>query len=202
MRADGGVRNAAEPTVYYSHGQMSQTNMTLFLRANRPATLIAPAVAALRQLDPNLPVTKIRTFDDAIAESLARERLSAMVSSAFAVCALLLVSLGLYGLLAFLVTERTKEIGIRIALGARVGRLTRSVIGGGLQLVGVGAAVGVAGSLVLLRWLGTLLFGVTPNDVSTYAIVLALLGTVAALASYIPARRAARVEPLVALRQD
>jgi predicted permease len=200
--SEGGVRKSAEPTVYYSHRQLSQTNMTLFLRANSPATLVGPAVAALRQLDSNLPVTKIQTFDHAIAESLARDRLSALVSSAFALCALLLVSLGLYGLLAFMVTERTKEIGIRIALGAHVGRLTRSVIGGGLRLVGIGAALGIAGSVLLLRWLGSLLFGVTPNDAATYAIVLTLLATVAALASYIPARRAARVEPLEALRQD
>lgn len=200
--SEGAVRNDAGPTIYYSHRQMSQNNMTLFLRAPRPAAHVASAVAALHQLDPNLAVSRIQTFDQAIADSLARDRLSALVSSAFAVCALLLVSLGLYGLLAFLVTERTKEIGIRMALGARVGQLTRSVIVGGLQLVGVGAVLGIAGALLLLRWLGTLLFGVTANDLSTYAMVLALLAVVGALASYIPARRAARVEPLVALRQD
>ena len=115
---------------------------------------------------------------------------------------LLLASLGLYGLLAFLVAERTKEIGIRIALGAQLGQLKRSVVGGGLRLVAIGAAIGVGGSLVLFRLAGTLLFGVTPYDLSTYAAVLALLGIVAALASYVPARRAARVEPLVALRQE
>ena len=200
--SEGSVRNAAEPTIYYAHRQMAETNMTLFVRANRPAAQIAPAVAALHRLDPNLAVSKIRTFDDAVAESLAREKLSALVSSAFALCALLLVSLGLYGLLAFLVTERTKELGIRIALGAHVGRLTRSVIGRGLGLVGAGAAIGIVGAVLLLRWLGTLLFGVTPNDLSTYALVLALLSLIAALASYIPARRAAHIEPLLALRQE
>jgi putative ABC transport system permease protein len=181
---------------------MAETNMTLFVRANRPATQVASAVAALHRLDANLAVSRIQTFDDAVAESLAREKLSALVSSAFAVCALLLVSLGLYGLLAFLVTERTKELGIRIALGAHVGRLTRSVIGRGLSLVGAGAAVGIVGAVLLLRRLGALLFGVTPNDLSTYAMVLALLCLVAALASYIPARRAARIQPLTALRQE
>lgn len=199
---EGAVRSAAEPTVYYSHRQFSQANMTLFLRANRPAAQVASAVAALHRLDPSVAVSRIRTFDDAIAESLARDRLSALVSTAFALCALLLVSLGLYGLLSFMVTERTKELGIRIALGAHVGRLTRSVIAGGLWLVGIGSALGIAAAIVLLRWLGTLLFGVTPNDLLTYASVLAVLVAVAALASYIPARRAARVEPLVALRQE
>src|SRR5688572_14219166 len=149
----------------------------------------------MRRLDPNLAVTRIRTFEGALAESLARERLNALVSAGFALSGLLLASLGLYGLLAFLVAERTKEIGIRIALGAQRGRLTRSVVGGGLRLVLIGAAIGIAGSMILLRSLRTLLFGVTPNDLSTYAAVLALLGIVAALASYVPARWAARVRP-------
>jgi ABC-type antimicrobial peptide transport system permease subunit len=133
---------------------------------------------------------------------VARERLNALVSGAFALSGLLLASLGLYGLLAFLVTERTKEIGIRIALGASLRGLTRSVIGGGIRLVALGAAIGTGGSLLLSRWLGPLLFGVTPYDPATYATVLALLGIVAVWASYLPARRAARVEPLVALRQE
>ena len=176
--------------------------MTLFVRGERLDTLARPAVAALHAIDPELPVSKIRTFDSALADNLARERLNAIVSGAFALSGLLLSALGLYGLLAFLVSERTKEIGIRIALGADRGRLTRSVIGSGLWLVAIGAAIGVSGSLVLLRSFGTLLFGVTPYSGSTYAAVLALLGAVATLAAYLPARRAARVEPLVALRQD
>jgi len=200
--SEGSVRDKAQPTVFYSHGQMPETGMTLFVRATQPIAIATSAVGALHHLDRNLAVTKVRTFDDAIAESLARERLSALVSSAFALSGLLLASLGLYGLLAFLVVERTKEFGIRIALGAQVGRLIRSVIGGGLRLVAIGAAMGVGGSLLLFRLVGTLLFGVTPYDLSTYTTVLALLCTIAGLASYVPARRAARVEPLVALRQE
>jgi putative ABC transport system permease protein len=196
------VRNSPQPTVFYNHRRLAETGMTLFVRASEPETLIKPAVAALHDIDPNLAVTQVRTFESALADSLARERLSALVSGGFAVSGLLLSSLGLYGLLAFLVTERTKEIGIRIALGADLRRLTGSVIGGGLRLVAIGATIGVGGSLVLLRSFGALLFGVTPYDLSTYIAVLALLGAVAALASYVPARRAARVEPLVALRQE
>ena len=199
---EGSVRDEAQPTVYYSHGQMAETGMTMVIRTTRPAAVAGAAVAAIHRLDPNLAVTKVRTFEGAIAESLARERLNALVSGGFALSGLLLASLGIYGLLAFLVTERTKEIGIRLALGEQRARLARSVVGGGLRLVAIGAVIGVAGSLLLLRSLQSLLFGVTPNDLATYAAVLGLLGVVATLASYVPARRATRIEPLVALRQD
>src|SRR4029079_14214562 len=129
-------------------------------------------------------------------------RITALISTSFGAGGLLLVAIGLYGLLAYLVAERAKCVGLRIALGARLARITGSVVAGGLALVAIGAAIGIAGSLLLLRSLGTLLFGVTPNDVATYAIVLVLLGAIAALASYLPARRAARIEPLTALRQE
>lgn len=200
--SEGSVRDNPQPTVFYSHRRMSESGMTLFVRTSQPDALTKPVVAALHDIDPNLAVTKIRTFESALAESLARERLNALVSGGFALSGLLLASLGLYGLLAFLVAERTREIGIRIALGAHLGRLTGSVISAGLRLVGIGAVIGVGGSLLVLRSFGTLLFGVTPYDLSTYATVLALFCAVAALASYLPARRAARVEPLVALRQE
>ena len=200
--SEGSIRDGAKPTVFYSHRQMPEAGMTLFARANQPTAIAGSAVNALHALDPNLAISRIRTVQGALGESLARERLSALISGAFAVSGLLLASLGLYGLLAFVVTERTKEIGVRIALGAPLGQLRRSVVGGGLRLVAIGAAIGVGASLLLLRLFGTLLFGVTPYDLSTYAAVVALLGAVAALASYVPARRAARIEPLVALRQE
>jgi putative ABC transport system permease protein len=200
--SEGSVRDDPQPTIFYSHRQMPQTGMTLLVRTNQPNAIASVATAAIHRLDPNLAVTRVRTFEGALSESLARDRLIALISGGFALIGLLLASLGIYGLLAYLVTERTKEIGIRMVLGAQTGRVTRSVVGGGLRLVAIGAAIGIAGSLVLLRSLRTLLYGVTPNDAATYAVVLALLATVAALASYLPARRAARVEPLTALRQE
>ena len=200
--SEGSLRDGAKPTVFYSHRQMPETGMTLFARAKQPTALTGSAVNAIHALDPNLAIDRIRTVQGAFGASLARERLSALVSGAFAVSGLLLASLGLYGLLAFVVSERTKEIGVRIALGAPLGHVRRSVVGGGLRLVAIGAAIGVGGSLPLFQLFATLLFGVTPYDLSTYAAVVALLGAVAALASYMPARRAAQIEPLVALRQD
>jgi len=200
--SEGSVRLPPQPTVFYSHGRMPWPTMRLFVRGRQPDSLVKPVTAALHELEPALVVSDVRTIETALAESLARERISALLSASFAGGGLLLAALGLYGLLAYLVTERTKDIGIRIALGARLASITGSIVGGGLTLVAIGAAIGIAGSLLVLRSLGTLLFGVTPYDVPTYATVVALLGAIAALASYLPARRAARIEPLTALRYE
>jgi putative ABC transport system permease protein len=200
--SEGSVRDGAQPTVFYSHRLMPEVAMTLIMRTATPTAIAGPAMAAIHRLDPKLPVTKVQTFEHALGEAVARERLNALVSAGLALSGLLLASLGVYGLLAFIVAERTKEMAIRIALGADVRRLTGSVVAGGLHLVAVGALIGVVGSSLLLRWLGTLLFEVTPYDVPTYAVVLGLLAAVAAAASYIPARHAGRIEPLLALRQE
>jgi predicted permease len=200
--SEGSVRAEPKPTVFYSHGRMPWTTMTFFVRGRQPESLVKTVTAALHKLDPTLTVSNVRTIESALAESLARERISALISTSFGVAGLLLAALGLYGLLAYLVAERTKDIGIRIALGARPARITGSVVAGGLALVAIGAAIGIAGSLLLLRSLGALLFGVTPYDVPTYAIVVVLLGAIGMLASYSPARRAACIEPLTALRHE
>ena len=160
------------------------------------------ARGVVHAIDPNLAVTNIRTFDRALGESVARERLSALISAAFAVSGLVLAALGLYGVLAFLVTERTREIGIRMALGAGRGRLTAGVVGGGMRLVGIGATIGVLSAFGLLRWAQALLFGISSYDPWTYAGALMLLAAVAALAAYVPARRAAHVDPSIALRAE
>jgi putative ABC transport system permease protein len=200
--SEGSVRAAPRPTVFYSHGQMPWTTMTVFVRGRQPESLVKSVSAALHDLDPTLVVSNVRTVETALAESLARERISALISTGFAVGGLLLAALGLYGLLAYLVAERTKDIGIRIALGAGLARITGAIVSDGLALVAVGAGIGIAGSLLLLRPLGALLFSVTPYDGPTYATVIALLVAIAALASYLPARRAARIEPLMALRYE
>jgi putative ABC transport system permease protein len=199
---EGSIRGEVRPTVFYSQQQMPQTAMSLIIRSPQAAAFSRRAVEVLHQVDPNLAVTSVRTMETAMGESIARERLNALVSATFAVSGLLLASLGLYGLLSYFVTERTKEIGIRISLGAPLGRLTASIVAGGFRLVAIGAVVGIGSSLVFARWLESLLFGVKPYDVPTYATVLALLCAVTALASWVPARRAAGVEPLTALRQE
>jgi putative ABC transport system permease protein len=198
---EGSIRGAPRPTIFYSHRQLP-LGATLFVRSDRPAATAEAVTSVIRRMDPNLAIRNVRTFEEAVTESLAQERLSAFVSGAFAVSGLLLAALGLYALLAFLVSERTREIGLRIALGANGSELTWSVVKDGLRLVAIGSAAGVALSLVVLPSFGTLLFGVKPTDAVTYSVVLTLLTVVAGLASYVPARRAARVEPLTALRQE
>jgi predicted permease len=198
---EGSMRGAPRPTIFYSHSQLP-LGPTLFVRTDRPVATAEAVTGLIRRMDPNLVIRNVQMFEEAVAESLAQERLTALVSGAFAISGLLLASVGLYALLAFTVTERTREIGLRIALGAHRGQLTRSVVASGIRLIAIGAAAGVAISLVVLSRFEALLFGVKPTDAATYALVLTLLTVVGGLASYVPARRAARVEPLTALRQE
>jgi len=200
--AEGSVRGEPEPTVYYSHAMMNETRMTFVVRAARPESIAAAAVQAVHQIDPALAVNSVRTVEQAIGESLAQERLNALVSMAFAGVGLFLAALGLYGLLAYLVAQRTKEIGLRLALGASTRQLTGSVVASGYRLVGAGAVLGLALSVTLVRLLSTLLFGVSPYDLSTYGAVILVLASVAGLASYLPARAVTRIQPLLALREE
>lgn len=200
--SEGSVKGDPEPTVYYSHAMMPETKMTLVIRAAQLDAITSTAIQTLRRLDANLAVSKVQTVEHAMAESLAQERLSALVSLAFAVVGLLLAALGLYGLLAYLVSQRTKEIGVRLALGASAAELTRSVVANGYRLVVSGAVLGVAIALAASRLLSAMLFGVSPYDALTYAGVVLVLAIIAGIASYVPARAVTRVEPLLALRQE
>src|SRR5262249_30301198 len=141
-------------------------------------------------------------MDEVISEALWQRRLWAVLFAMFAGVALLLAAIGLYGVMSYLVSQRTREIGIRMALGAQPGKVLRMVIGQGLRLIGAGALIGLLGSLALTRVMTSLLFGVAATDPLTFAGVALLLGAVALAACFIPARRAARTEPLIALRQD
>jgi predicted permease len=199
---EGTLRGAPEPTVFYNYRQLLSRGLTFFVRSSRGSELGREAAQILREMDPNLPLIELRMLEDAFAESLARERLNAVVSGAFAVCALLLACLGLYGLLAFTVAERANEIGIRMALGAQVSQVLRMVVGQGLRLVMVGASLGLIGAFAGSRFLESLLFGVTAHDPVTFTSVVILLVLVSFVAVFMPARRAAHINPVVVLRQD
>ncbi|HXW05419.1 MAG TPA: ABC transporter permease [Vicinamibacterales bacterium] len=156
--------------------------------------------AVVRDVDPDQPVDNFRTLAEVRSESLEQRRLTAMLLGLFGLLALVITATGIAGVVAFSVNQRTREFGVRMALGARRGEVLRMVLGQGLQLVLVGLAIGLAGALVLTRLLSTLLFGVEPTDAVTFAAVSMVLVAAAALACVVPARRAASVDPLVALR--
>ena len=162
-----------------------------------------PAIReAIRAYDPDLPVDDTRTLEDRIGESVARERFNVTLLGAFSILAVTLAALGLYGVLSFAIARRTREIGIRMALGAGVPAVLKLVLARGLMLALAGITIGLAGALALTRLAESMLFGVSPTDPSTLAVVTVALFAVALLASWIPARRAARVDPVVALRHE
>ena len=170
--------------------------------ALNPSALI-PSVRERREaLDSNLPLFAVRTQSESIEGLVTQERMIARLASFFGLLALLLACVGLYGLLSYEVARRTREIGIRMSLGAERRDVTRLVIMRGMKLTAVGVCAGAAGGLALTRLLSSLLYNVKPNDWPTYLFVALLLGGVALLASYIPAWRATKVDPMVALRHE
>src|SRR6185369_438606 len=156
----------------------------------------------VRALDPNLPLTNVETMQEHMRVLLAPARLLAVLSSALGVLAMLLASIGLYGVMAYVVGSRTREIGIRMALGAQTSGVRKLVIGQGMRLALMGVAIGVLAAFGLTRVLQSVLYGVGANDPLTFIGVAGLWLAVALLACYVPARRATKVDPLVALRYE
>jgi putative ABC transport system permease protein len=167
-----------------------------------PLAVAEPVRRIIRSHDSALPVADIRTMDSIVAETFSRQRFSAMLLVAFSAVSLLLASVGIYGVLAYSVTERTREIGVRMALGAEPGRITALVIAGAASIVIPGIVAGIAGAMALTGLLRTLLFGVQPHDTVTFVMASVLLAAVAMAAAYVPARRASRLMPLDALRVE
>jgi predicted permease len=193
------LRREVQPTMYVPSGDAG----TFELRtAVDPESLVPAVRAVVRQAAPDLPIVGIETQTHQIDTMLFQERLIARLSSLFGLLSLLLAAIGLYGLLAYEVTNATREIGIRVALGAPLAQVLRGVVRHGVVLTAVGAAVGIAASLAVTRLLGKMLFGVKPTDPVTLIGVSCLLLMVALAACYFPARRATRVDPLVALRHE
>ena len=170
--------------------------------AVEPNSLIPVVRDMVNRVDSNLPLFDVRTQSERIEQLMVQERIIARLSSFFGLLALLLTCMGLYGLLAYEVTRRTREIGIRVALGAQQLNVIGLVVGQGIILVVVGAVFGLGAGFGLTRYLESLLFGVRPVDPLTFAAVVILLFIVALIACYLPARRASRVDPMVALRHQ
>jgi putative ABC transport system permease protein len=206
VHQEGLERSSTWGTLYLVHAQTPYTwgptrSMTLTVRSVvEPTSLVSAIRREVHALDPSVPLYQVRTMEQVIADGTATRRFAMLLQLLFALVALMLSAVGLYGVLAFTVARRTGEIGIRMALGATSAEIRRMVVRQGMRLVAIALAVGVIGALATGRLLGSLLFGVSPRDPLTYAVVLGMLTAVALLACWIPARRASGVDPAEALR--
>jgi predicted permease len=208
----GGLDRKTGTELYFLVDQTSKTppqinlapgTMNLVLRTTLPPSTLASTIeSAVREADASVPVVRLREMDAVFAESIRRPRLLAQLLGMFAGLALLLAAIGTYGVLSCMVTERRREIGVRIALGANQGRVLGDVLKQGLGLAAAGLTAGVVGALALTRLMTALLFGVEPSDPTTLAAVMATIAGVAALACVVPAWRASRVDPIVVLREE
>jgi putative ABC transport system permease protein len=189
--------------MFWLQGQRPRSATMLVIRTEREPAVLASAIrAAIREVDTDQPVARIRTLERIVDESVAPQRVTMLLLGAFAVLALVLAGLGLYGVMSYLVAQRTHEIGLRMALGAQPGQVLRLVVRQGLALAALGAAIGVGGALALTRLMSSLLFGVTARDPAVFLSVPVMLVAVALGACLLPARRASLVDPLVALRHE
>jgi putative ABC transport system permease protein len=199
----GGFNRPPWAEVYFPHQQDGDRRMFVVARTSGdPAALARAAQAEVWAIDREQPVASVRTVAEAMAQSEANRRFVTLLLGVFATVALVLAAIGVYGVLAYATAQRTQEIAIRMALGADRRDVLRMVLGAGTQLAAAGVAIGLAGALVLTQVLSGLLFGVSARDPLTFVLVPAALGTVALLASWIPARRAVRVEPVAVLRGE
>jgi putative ABC transport system permease protein len=204
----GNVRHKAleievMPEAYFPYKQSPANFMSLVVRtASEPVSMVPAIRSQVLSVDKDQPVSDVMTMEQRVAKSVASRRFVMLLLGSFSVLALGLAAVGIYGVMAYLVIQRTQEIGVRMALGAQKRDVLRLVVGRGMALAVTGAAIGLVASLVLTRLMRSLLFQVTPTDWFTFVIVSVVLLTVALLACYIPARRATKVDPLVALRYE
>jgi putative ABC transport system permease protein len=190
-----------EPQMFVPFAQIPKTSLAVVVRTASDPAALTPAVAArVRELDPDLPVYAVRTMEEVLATSSAQPKFYMLLLGGFALIALVLAAVGIYGVIGYTVRQRTQEIGIRMALGATRDRVLRMVVRQGMTLALSGAAAGLAGALIASRWMQSLLYQVSAMDPAIYSTVAMVLVAVAAIASWLPARRAAGTEPLLALR--
>lgn len=200
---ESGLDQQPAPAIYWAYAQMPDDLLNVVIRtAGDPTALAGAAVAAVREIDPNQPVAEIRTMEKVVRDTVARPRFIRMLLGGFAAASMVLAALGLFGIVSYSVARRRHELGVRIALGARAGDVVRLVVGEGMGLTLVGLVIGLGAAAGLTRLMKSLLYGVSPTDPLTLAGVSMFLAAVALAASYLPARRAARVDPVIALRNE
>ena len=197
------LREPAPAEVYVPMRQAPFAHMSAVIRAGvEPLSLTPSLRQAVADVDRTVPVSAIKTMDNIVSESVTQPRFNLFLLGLFSGIALLLSAAGIYGVTAYSVTQRTKELGIRIALGATVRDVLKMVLGQGMAVIAIGLAIGLAAAFALMRLMRSLLFGVGENDPLTFAAITLVLLLVALLACYIPARRASKVDPLIALRAE
>jgi putative ABC transport system permease protein len=193
----------ARPAVYIPHTQLTIGLMTFVARTpGDPLSLVNPAARVVHDIDSEIPLADVRTMEEVVDATIARPRTIAVLLTAFALLALVLAGVGVYGVMAYSVAQRTQEIGVRMALGATPQSVFRMVLRQALTLVGIGVVIGLFAAGALTRLLQTLLFETEPVDVWTFGATALVLVAVAALASYVPARRGTRIAPVEALRAE
>jgi predicted permease len=196
-----GLEQEMKPSVFLPFGADPSDALTMVVRTGtNPNAMVSAAREIIRQLDPDLPMFNIRTMTERLERSQWVRRAYSWLFGAFAAVALVLAGAGIYGVISFAVTRRTRELGIRMALGARPGQVVGALLGSGMLLVAIGAAAGLVVALPATKLLGSMLFGVSHRDVATYAAVVVVVVSVGLAANYLPARRASRVDPMQALR--
>ena len=201
--AQRSLTRPVEPAMYWPLAQHSRMTLTLLARTtNNPVALAQSLQAVVSQLDPRLPLFQVRTLREQLLRSLALQRMAATMLSGFGILALLIAALGIHALLAHHVARRTREIGLRIALGSPLRRVLVSVLGRDLRLLAAGAVGGLVLAFIGTRALRSFLFGVQPDDPVSLATGIVVLLAAGAVACWFPARRATRVDPIVALRED
>jgi putative ABC transport system permease protein len=202
IKSDG-FESPSVPHIYVALGQFAPVNAVVFLRSRGDVEHFGEAVRQeVESIDPNVPVHSISSMDEIIARSVADRRFSLELLGVFAAVALLLAAVGIYGVMAYSFSQRTHEVGIRMALGAQRFDILRMALGEGMRIVVIGLASGLAGAAIMTRFFRSMLFNVMPADPITFISVSAILASVAFFACYIPAKRATRVDPLVALREE
>jgi len=198
-----GLDEFVRPEIYVSYLQEPRLGLNMVVRTEREPLSVIPSLrAALKATDPEIPLSAIATMEQVTARSVATRRFNTLLLGIFSSLALVLALVGIYGVMSYSVSQRRQEVGIRMALGAPASEVLRLVLREAMTLAGIGIAIGLILSAFMTRLMGSLLFQVSATDAVTFAATAALLATVALAASYIPARRAARVQPSVALRTE